>query len=230
MRSLQEELLAKKIRTAVPRRACLVIDLCKPILSNMPEIPAIPEASLIPDLHPFRDIIMNTPHDQDLTEDDFAEALATLPDICTLWRQQQEDDLKSKLSALGRDVNLSLAVNAFNCSRCSSHPVFHYPYFASHACFNTRSSMTVDNPTTSWDYTKIKPAHETIRSNCEEIIRSCDLDPAIATAQDMDATDIFFLCEACPISQWHSQSSKAIYVMRWRAAMVSVWQSTLSMC
>ncbi|KAF8907417.1 hypothetical protein CPB85DRAFT_1311757 [Mucidula mucida] len=199
MRSLREELLAKKIRTAVPRRACL--------------------ASLIPDLHPFRDIIMNKPHDQDLTEDDFAEALATLPDICTLWRQQQEDDLKSKLSALGRDVNLSLAVNACNCSRCSSHPVFHYPYFASHACFNTRSSMTVDNPTTSWDYTKIKPAHETIRSNCEEIIRSCDLDPAIATAQDMDATDIFFLCEACPISQWHSQSSKAIYVMRWRAAM-----------
>ncbi|KAF9006217.1 hypothetical protein BDZ89DRAFT_935466, partial [Hymenopellis radicata] len=134
MTNIRDGLLANKIRTAVTRRISLVRCLCEPILSSMPEIPVMPKPSLIPNLQPFLDIIKNTPYNQDLAEDDFAEALTTLPDICTSWRHQQEYDLKSKLSALGRDVDLALAVNAFTCDKCSRDPVLHYPYFASHSC------------------------------------------------------------------------------------------------
>ncbi|KAF9000522.1 hypothetical protein BDZ89DRAFT_1082273 [Hymenopellis radicata] len=206
MTIVRDELLAKKIRTAVPRRIRLVIDLCKPILSTMPEIPVIPDPSFIPNLQPFRDIIKNTPYNQDLNDDDLAEALTTLPDICTSWRQQQEDDLTSKLCALGRDVDLSLVVNAFTCANCScdSNPVLHYPYFASHACFTVTSYL---DAATSWDCTRIK-AVDRYRTNCEEII-----------AYDMDATDAFFRCEACQSSQWQCPGYKVSYLMRWRTAM-----------
>ncbi|KAF8907452.1 hypothetical protein CPB85DRAFT_1391918 [Mucidula mucida] len=218
MSGIRDELLAKKIRTAVPRRIRLVMDLCKSILSGMPEIPVIPDSSIIPSLQPFQDMIKNTPYDQDLLEDDFAEAVTTLPDICASWRQQQENELQSKLSALGRDADLSLAANAFTCAHCSSHPVLHYPYFASHGCFIVRSNID-GILTTSWDYTRIKAVDEDIRTKCEDIIRLCGLDPASATIQDLDATDAFFRCDYCQTRLWQPLGSKVSYLMRWRAAM-----------
>ncbi len=229
MSGIRDELLAKKIRSAVPRRIRLVMDLCKSILSGMPEIPVIPDSSIIPSLQPFQDMIKNTPYDQDLLEDDFAEAVTTLPDICASWRQQQENELQSKLSALGRDADLSLAANAFTCAHCSSHPVLHYPYFASHGCFIVRSNID-GILTTSWDYTRIKAVDEDIRTKCEDIIRLCGLDPASATIQDLDATDAFFRCDYCQTRLWQPLGSKVSYLMRWRAAMVSISKFAPAYC
>lgn len=58
----------------------------------------------------------------------------------------------------------------------------------------------------------------------EEVIRSCGLDPATATAHDMDGADAFFVCESC------CNESQPLYVMRWRAAMASYSFADVLLC
>ncbi|KAF9019851.1 hypothetical protein BDZ89DRAFT_1072680 [Hymenopellis radicata] len=219
MTTLRAELLAEKIRTAIPRRTRLVTQLCGPILRKMPEVPACPEGSMLSQMEPFSGIINSTPLSEDVTADDFAEGLEMLPDLCASWRKELEDYLKEKLSEAGCSEDLSLVANAFACSKCHYAHAIHYPYFASHGCVYPRTWMLNNIEVTRCAYEKIKLADPNIRAQCEEIIKMCGLEPATATAEDMDSADAFFRCEECFQQQYQYAGYTVSNLMRWRVAM-----------
>ncbi len=221
MTTLRADLQAEKMRTAIPRRTRLVATLCNPILRKMPEVPAWPEASMMSQMEPFSDIINNTPLGEDVTADDFNEGLEMLPDLCVSWRKELEGHLRKKLSDAGCSEDLCLVANAFACTQCHYAYAVHYPYFASHSCFFPKTWMLNNIEVTRCAYDKIKVAHPNFRAHSEAIIRMCGLEPATATAEDMDSADAFFRCEECFQQQYQYSGYTVSILMRWRVAMVS---------
>ncbi len=215
-------LVAERIRTAIARRMTVLVKLCRPLLARMSEHQANPSASMIPYLEPFFGIIKNAPLELDITVANFSEALVNLPEVCTTWRERRDADLKKILLENGRSDNLLLAVNAFTCtaSDClSSPPVLHYPHFASHACFVRCVLMgEKDNTLVNvWNPSAIAPVTKDACDRFESLVRMCRLDPAVATAGDMDDIKPFFTCED---SSLESNDNSRLIMMDWRYAMV----------
>ncbi|KAF9015810.1 hypothetical protein BDZ89DRAFT_1076165 [Hymenopellis radicata] len=189
-------ILTRKINTAISRRVASLQELCKPLLAKMSEREASPSASMIPRLEPFFSLIKNTPFELDITTADFSEALESLPDTCALWRRQRDADLKKILLKNDHSDNLALAMNTFTCKSSSCL-----------ALSNTGLNTSVN----VWDPQSITTVTGRLREDFEDIIRMCGLDPAVATAEDMDAVQAFFI-EA-------EGACSRVRVMDWRGAM-----------
>ncbi|KAF9029414.1 hypothetical protein BDZ89DRAFT_1014356 [Hymenopellis radicata] len=220
MEELRADLLAEKIRTAVSRRIVFVKELCQPLFDKMPELPATPPITMLPIFKEFVTVIQDTPYEEDITAAHFAAALDFLPKRCARWRKKEEAELKALLLKAGSSDDLSLVVNAFTCSACTrSAPLLHYPYFASHRCFFGRSRIGSADVQPVW-YPKgivaIDPLGQKI---CNKVIKMSGLNPASATASDMDSADVFFTCDECFKAQYGPPSNRHWCLMRWRTAM-----------
>ncbi|KAF9015814.1 hypothetical protein BDZ89DRAFT_1023159 [Hymenopellis radicata] len=235
MSQRRAEVLEEKKKQVIRQRICLLEELADSRLSESPESPPNPPGSAVCLYQPFFDIINDTPIEKDVTAKLKKALNLSLPDICEDWRQDQEERLKKILRKQGRNDDVSLAVNAFTCAQCSySPPILHYPYFASHRCFYSRASFglkTGEVSTEVWSAENVKALDLVDYRKCVKVIRMCGLDPDTATAEYMDAADVFFRCEKCDSIEALSallmregcdppkRVFRKIRLMRWRTAM-----------
>ncbi|KAF9015806.1 hypothetical protein BDZ89DRAFT_994888 [Hymenopellis radicata] len=222
MSNLRIDLRRRNMQVRIKERTRLVEDLGYAYFAKLPETPHNPPPSALSTYQPFRDIIMNTPHNEDATPK-LKEAFESVPAICEKWRTKQEADLKAILRKTGRSDDLSLVVNAFTCSagwRCQYFPtVLHYPHFATHMCFIT-SAAVGDTDVAVWSGRGIETLSDGMYNVCVGIVRASGLDPATATAEDMDAADVFFRCEDAECSEHRPVPGfQTFTLMRWRTAM-----------
>ncbi len=224
-------ILTRKINSAISRRVASLQELCKPLLAKMGEREVNPSASMIPRLEPFFSLIKNTPLELDITTADFSEALKSLPNTCALWRRRRDADLKQILLKDDHSDNLALAMNMFTCkSRSCMASLLQYPHLASHPCFvgsvkmGESATTGLNTSVNVWDPQAIATMTGRLREDFENIIRLCGLDPAIATAEDMDAVQAFFTEEEGVFQRTR------VLVMDWRGAMVRISFSASTYC
>ncbi len=217
MAKVRADALMSKVECAIKLRVQTLKELVGHIFAKLPETPHNPPATALCIYQPFLDIIKNTPPEAG-TDNKLKEALGSVPDLCEKWRQEQSARLKEMLrKKKGRSDDLSLVVDAFTCVDCSSPTVLHYPHFASHACFFSTASVG-DTQVEVWSGKAISVLTQDVYNRCVGVVRDCGLDPNTATAEDMDAADVFFRCEECE----SSEGKKSVRLMRWRTAMVSL--------
>ncbi|KAF9000520.1 hypothetical protein BDZ89DRAFT_999306 [Hymenopellis radicata] len=232
MSQRRAQVLEEKKKQVIRQRICLLEELADSRLSELPESPPNPPGSAVCLYQPFFDIINDTPIEEDVTAKLKKALKQCFPDICEDWRQDQEERLKKILRKQGRNDNVSLAVNAFTCAQCGySPPILHYPYFASHRCFYSTASfgLKTEVSTEVWSAENVKVLDLVDYRECVKVIRMCGLDPDTATAEDMDAADVFFRCEKCDSSEAPAQPRQGceppkrlfnkFLLMRWRTAM-----------
>ncbi len=217
--------LKRKWQRAVSERTSVLEKLCKSLFTTLPETPRNPPASALCVYQPFLDIINNTPPGEDATAA-LTKALDNVPAICEKWRQEQETHLKALLRNLGRSEDLSLVVNGFTCSitdhKCiQPHSIFHYPYYAGHRCFLSTAVVGHEIKVEVWSNETVRAISQIQYDHCGSVVKMGGLNPATATAEDMDGTDVFFWCELCDSGRKSVNGLKAFRLMRWRTAMVS---------
>ncbi len=210
----------------IRERTRLVEDLARAYFATLPDTPHNPPPSALATYQPFLDIIKNTPHNEDATPQ-LNQAVEAVPALCENWRASQAEELKAMLrKEPGRSDDLSLVVNAFTCSarwHCQFYPtVLHYPHFASHMCFITSASVG-ETVVAVWSRSGMQTLSDGMYKFCVEIVRACGLDPGTATAQDMDAADVFFRCQHAECEGDRDAAGVQTFtLMRWRTAMVSL--------
>lgn len=217
MEDARQRINGERIRTAVYRRTQMVKDLCVPILAALPEVPPIPRTLVFPTLEPFSNIIKNTPLLDDVTEDDFADALTTIPELCSKWREELEARLQVLLVANGQSDDLNLLRSAFDCAHCR-RGVLHYPGLTTHSCLYGYALDKV------WDASHIIPASQSDQEKIEKLVRLCNLDVNTATSADMDSCDALFSCGDCYDAQLVYER-KQVSFMPWRSALVSFFRA-----
>ncbi len=235
MSQRRAEVLEEKKKLVIKGRISLLEELADSRLNELPEIPPNPPGSAVCLYQPFFDIINDTPVEKDVTAK-LKKALKCLPDTCQDWRQEQEERLRKILRRQGRKDDLTLAVNAFTCAQCSYlSPILQYPYFACHRCFDSTASfgLMTDVRTEIWSVENVRALDQADYRKCVKVIRMCGLDPDTATAEDMDAADVFLRCEKCDSSaqaiparcgqgcEPPKKRFKKFRLMRWRTAMVN---------
>jgi hypothetical protein len=139
----------------------------------------------------FRAIIEDTPVPQEkLTEESFAVALLSLPELSAAWRRRKDAELveimkKSKPDAV--EADLHLASTFFTCStgpnRANSDPIG-YPRILVHApATNFRygvwdhSSLQSTLKLEAWNGGGYIMFHEEAEHNARSILEACGLDP-----------------------------------------------------
>ncbi|KAF8907457.1 hypothetical protein CPB85DRAFT_1311898 [Mucidula mucida] len=186
MFQLRVDLRRRKMQIKIKERTRLVEDLARAYFATLPDTPHNPPPSALATYQPFLDIIKNTPHNEDATTQ-LTQAFEAVPALCENWRASQAEELKAMLRK-SRDA-----------WHCQFYPtVLHYPHFASHMCFITSASVG-ETEVAVWTGRGIETLSDGMYKVCVEIVRASGLDPATATAQDMDAAEMRAPCfGSCP--------------------------------
>lgn len=101
---------------------------------------------------------------------------------------------------------LDLATSLFSCLSCKNHNnrVFHASNALAHSCFwgkpqETQPGFGPHKVLDSWPWrTSWVKFHDSAAAEATRLVEMCGLDPARATAADMDALDTRFTCAGCP--------------------------------
>ncbi|KAJ7352402.1 hypothetical protein DFH08DRAFT_934809 [Mycena albidolilacea] len=157
----------------------------------------------------FRAIIEDTPvHPQEkLTEESFAVALLSLPELSAAWRRRKDAELveimkKSKPDAV--EADLHLASTFFACSAGPNPGPIGYPRILVHApATNFRYGV--------WDHGSLQSTlkleawnggghiifHEQAKHNARSVLEACGLDPDVTTRTKMDELNPALQCLNC---------------------------------
>jgi len=167
--------------------------------------------------------ILCTPADVPVDEQSFMALRAEMGTIVEGWKASACDDLRQMVrhaTQASRDADvepLELAATWFECERCVR--VLFYPNVFAHKCLRsgrTRPlSVLPNHPRKIYELSvraKFPKAFEepsrilTVRSPriARRVIRFCDENPDIATAEDMDALDIRLVQDDTTIMTWRA--------------------------
>ncbi|KAF8997048.1 hypothetical protein BDQ17DRAFT_1429254 [Cyathus striatus] len=219
------------------RRPLLRI-LRKQYAKTLPPNSIVPPEADLNDYEPFRNIIEETPPDQEVTIDDFNDVLDGLPEFVSQWRGEKDREL---LRIMGAPVTenpdfspLKLATTVFHCAKSysfRSSPCCYvsYPQILVHKCarsYGTRrlypseisapmgydDELYIDLGEAKWNSEGQVLFSTQGHQIAEKIVSLCELDPKSATCEDMDARDPVFQCNLCT-------RDGARCCMRWREAI-----------
>ncbi|KAF8997045.1 hypothetical protein BDQ17DRAFT_1363625, partial [Cyathus striatus] len=221
----QRRPLLKKLRMAYARA--------------VPPNSIIPPAADLNDYKPFRDIIEKTPSDQEVKLEDFNDAMEGLAEFVARWRESKDRELlrimeisftedKPDYSPLNLATVFTCTEDMFRAPISIRCATVYYPQVLIHSGItvyspnldeNLRDRCGVDRG--KWNfYGQIKfnmDGHDAAK----EIVSLSDLDPLVATHQDMDELDHVFSCITCTKDSVH-------HCMRWKDAISHILANTRS--
>lgn len=170
-----------------------------------------------------RQIIEESPDEEEVTLKNFAEYKNQLPQICSEWKTSMIPRLLSLIQvATGEEVDesvLHLAKTIFACGLCDES-IF-YPEVLAHACLQElplfgpvdvpRRLTLLDLDTAPWNENRAL-SYRTWRVECaSEVIRGCGFNPDTAKPEDLDSKK-FWALSLTP-------GSSSVEVMDWRRAV-----------
>ncbi|KAK7449714.1 hypothetical protein VKT23_013187 [Stygiomarasmius scandens] len=172
----------------------------------------------------FRGVLWDTPLDSELTEDDFADGFAQVPQFIEDWNASKTQELVILARTFVQNAtvdDLRLPTNVFLCNSCDAH--LWYPKMLKHSCFLAhRRFMQVNqdpdyNP--YWDLTQSPwnnnsvvyspSASETMKA----ILQACNLTAHPTTLATLDELNPMLECTTCMSEQ------RGRVFMRWLRAL-----------
>ncbi|KAL0946615.1 hypothetical protein HGRIS_012812 [Hohenbuehelia grisea] len=241
MPAFRAKRLAREKVNEIKRRRKLFQEIVKEFAtSRVAEFtPSAADFYFMQEVKSFKDLIEETPVDQDVTTADFDEFKARLPELSTRWteaatqalldalrqRTQPADD--EEPAQLDESV-LSLATSLFRCKNCKDFIA--YPRALEHSCMRYHRSFSFYvqvSQTTCYDDLQGKPwdmARAILTCTkedlelLEKVVRNHDQDPATATIEELDNANRLFECTLCS-NAWRC------YAMGWRHSVRHVSHS-----
>jgi hypothetical protein len=201
MKQAQSVIAKEDRRQAMTRRATVLKEVLESYINDLPFEQFIPSMGDIFDFPAFKNTVLNTPVNVELTADSFAEALSELPRLSKEWLAEKE---KILLETLGPDfthADLKLAATRFYCNACSRY--IHYPRVLVHHCFKPynrnpngpHDSIALDVYRcrtilgTPWSPIKCEKAED---DPIAPLITQGGLDPKTATIEHLIASGLVF--------------------------------------
>jgi len=174
----------------------------------------------------FRDVLWDTPLDSELTEDDFADGFAQVPQLIEDWNASKTQELIMLARTFIQNAtidDLKLPTNVFLCNSCGAH--LWYPQMLKHSCFfaHRRFMQANQDPDYNpyWDLMQSPwnnnsvvyspSASETMKA----ILRACNLTSHPTTLATLDELNPMLECATC----MNEQKGRAF--MRWLRAVSS---------
>jgi hypothetical protein len=163
----------------------------------------------------LHDMILESDSSVEVNESSFAECLTRLPDFCCEWRRSKDEILAELVPSSAFPSapepscdfsQLQLATTYFYCSQCKA-PI-HYPRILAHSCMTSaRHKDILKNEQlhgldslhrVPWNFTNNMVAFhlDAFNSACR-VLDTCDKDPAVTTAAELDELDARFECVNC---------------------------------
>ncbi len=170
-----------------------------------------------------RQIIEESPDEEEVTLENFAEYKNQLPQICSDWKTFMIPRLLSLIqAATGEEVDesvLHLAKTIFVCGLCDDS--ISYPQVLGHSCLQElplfgpvdvpRRLTLLDLDTAPWSENHAL-TYRTWRVECaSEVIRGCGFDPDTAKSKDLNAEKFWALSL--------TRGTSDVEVMDWRRAV-----------
>jgi hypothetical protein len=153
-----------------------------------------------------QDLIISPPLSTTFTDKDLETVEAIFPDVVLRWRNKTEKKLSNMITG-SQTINeslLQLATTIFSCRLCPNEPLT-YPRVLIHRCA-TYQGTTVDEDQrllrrfldcSYWNSNNFITFDAQKNLYLSEAIKLCDLDPTIATIEDMEKENPIFECLAC---------------------------------
>ncbi|KAG9226924.1 hypothetical protein CCMSSC00406_0003403 [Pleurotus cornucopiae] len=171
----------------------------------------------------MRQIIEESPDEEEITLEHFAEYKNQLPQLCSEWKTSMIPQLLSVIQrAPGEEVDesvLHLAKTIFACKLCDES-IF-YPEVLAHACLQehplfgpvdvSRRSALLDLETAPWNENHALTYIPRRVDSASEVIRGCGLKPDTAKTEDLDAKNFWAMSSTA--------YSGDVEVMDWRRAV-----------
>ncbi|KII86145.1 hypothetical protein PLICRDRAFT_177732 [Plicaturopsis crispa FD-325 SS-3] len=199
---------------------------------------AVADICLLP---PFKSVIVDTPLDFPVTEASFRDAMQQLPRLTTEWFQRSIDHLSARLAAVDIEESpgppssdkpsFDFATSWFRCipyACCLADPcqgtdiVTHH-----HKNVTLRSDEEAGSVYNDFRDVFSMLRHGPWRTELFEpmrgladLVRTCGLDPGVATAAEMDTLDPWMLCSTC--KKVREDEKFEFEVFHWRAAVAHV--------
>jgi len=209
------------------RRHKLFSDLVQDKIDQFSEGTIMPPVADFAQAPTFRDVLLHTPIEVEITTEMLQNAFSYMPKITQEWRQRVESELFKLANsvALGaiRQDDMDIATLTFECGLCSDR--IRYPRILFHACttschdflyykehaVGTLEQFYRDIYQQPWNSKHIimgPNEHE----KRKDIVMACGLNPETTTTRTMDGID--------PILRLVTRRTQStVLVLRWRSAV-----------
>lgn len=213
MFELRDQRLAKECLAILAARCKVVGSLLELYKLGRPATDIIPNFADVCEMPEFWTIIRDTPLDILVTERTFQSAMEQLPQLVDKWRDEKDAELLRFIdpsASLEEDRGkLDLAITVFDCKECGN--IITYPRILVHRCMTSIPLLwrlrgtKMDNPLCSlWKNCGYRPWNfgqnlitVTPRSQIEDIVKCCRMDPGATSVAQMDELDARLECRRC---------------------------------
>ncbi|KAG6850404.1 hypothetical protein H0H93_013629 [Arthromyces matolae] len=225
--------LVREYKLMIRKRGIVLAKVMEEYAASQPLHDIFPPMPDIASLLAFREIIEDTPAEEEVTQDHFQGPMADYPMIAMEWRKSK-DELLVKLINDHPDttgnatlVTLRYAKTFFHCNNCGE-PIS-YPRILVHRC-NTKIGRfsTVDPDLDKYfEYLEERPWNHQGRvikydhlfsKRAEDILGDCELDLTIRNSE-LTEKDLRFECQLC------ESPNEGRWIMNWPAVMDHIHDS-----
>ncbi|KAJ7156998.1 hypothetical protein C8R43DRAFT_411697 [Mycena crocata] len=207
LQGVREKLQRRKRKSLLKQRQRLLLSVLRGYIHGRPidEVnPRAVEVCVLPDIQAM---VQNPSSDAYTTEDSFQNVLDDLPLFCARWRESKTQELMALLPDQNDRDFLFRATTYFRCDGCSE-PIA-YPRILAHACLyklhhghrNRDDDLALlcqnmDSKPWNCDGKRVStyPAAE---ASAKAVIRACQLNTDMTTAQDLNDVNPWLECLQC---------------------------------
>lgn len=186
---------------------------------------------------PVKDVVQQ-PLEVQVDESSFSHIVPLLPDLIGAWRTEKLKQLQRHVPSdtAGQEINLHLATSTFICREggcvCDEPCAYFFPQMLLHPCltageYNYDDSLLDDPPIlveneTMGGFAFVREVWNPsslmlctpLQTEVKKLVQLAGLEPNKATAEDMDHSQIYFLCTTCL-----TQGSGHGFLYGWREAV-----------
>ncbi|KAK0209129.1 hypothetical protein DFS33DRAFT_1380604 [Desarmillaria ectypa] len=129
---------------------------------------------------PFSGLIFDKPEDEEVSEEDFTDALTHIEEIAADWQKAKVSELQTLFANSNVSSNLDVTALVFDCSACGCGSQLRYLRVLMHSCFSKEWQLPASKTTD----------HETAHvENARAVVTACGLDPDTGTSTDIYKLD-----------------------------------------